>query len=181
MLHRSQPHVAVTLRNALQPYAGRMPRTFGTWLSGPPLPDPGGAAQGASDYPGQRLGLPQSGPGSLVGSGRRFCALLLDWLIGYGLAGLALSFDLLTIQWLSTAVLVIWLVLGVVAVRLFGFTPGQLALGLRVESVDQRIHVGAGRALARGVLVALVVPPLFTDSDGRGIQDRATGTAVVRR
>ena len=31
---------------------------------------------------------------------------------------------------LSTAVLVIWLVLGAVSVRLFGFTPGQFALGL---------------------------------------------------
>jgi hypothetical protein len=92
-----------------------------------------------------------------------------------------MSFGLIGIQALSTAVLVTWLVLGVVSVRLFGFTPGQLALGLRVESVDHRIHVGLGRALARGALVALVVPPLFTDTDGRGIQDRATGTAVVRR
>ncbi|WP_319451980.1 MULTISPECIES: RDD family protein [unclassified Mycobacterium] len=158
-----------------------MPRTFGSWLSGAPLPESGSPAQGAGDYPGQRLGLPQHGPGSLVGSGRRFVALLLDWLIAYGLAGLAMSFGLIGIQALSTAVLVTWLVLGVVSVRLFGFTPGQLTLGLRVESVDHRIHVGLGRALARGALVALVVPPLFTDTDGRGIQDRATGTAVVRR
>ena len=39
---------------------------------------------------------------------------------------------------LSTAVLVVWLVLGVVSVRLFGFTPGQLVLGLKVTSVDVR-------------------------------------------
>ena len=31
------------------------------------------------------------------------------------------------------------------------------------------------------LLIALVIPPLFTDADGRGLQDRATGTAVVRR
>jgi hypothetical protein len=78
-------------------------------------------------------------------------------------------------------VLVIWFCLGVVSVRLFGFTPGQFALGLMVVSVDDRIHVGAGRAAARGLLIALVVPPLFTDSDGRGLQDRLTSTAVVRR
>ncbi len=47
---------------------------------------------------------------------------------------------------LATAVLVIWLVLGVVVVRLFGFTPGQLALGLQVVTVDGRGLVGwAGR------------------------------------
>jgi uncharacterized RDD family membrane protein YckC len=82
---------------------------------------------------------------------------------------------------LSSAVLVIWLVLGVLAVRLFQFTPGQFALGLRVASVDQRLLVGLGRATARGVLIAFVIPALFVDVDGRGIQDRVTGTAVVRR
>jgi uncharacterized RDD family membrane protein YckC len=134
-----------------------------------------------SGYAGESLGLPASGPRSLAGLGRRILALLLDWLIAYGLAGLVMSFGWLTPQTLATAVLVIWFCLGVVSVRLFGFTPGQFALGLMVVSVDDRIHVGAGRAAARGLLIALVVPPLFTDSDGRGLQDRLTSTAVVRR
>ena len=82
---------------------------------------------------------------------------------------------------LSTAVLVIWFVLGVVAVRLFSFTPGQLALGLQVVSVDGRLPVGIGRLAVRGLLIAMVIPPLFTDWDGRGLHDRLTGTAVVRR
>jgi hypothetical protein len=82
---------------------------------------------------------------------------------------------------LSSAILLIWLVLGVLAVRLFGFTPGQFALGLAVASVDQRIHVGLGRAVVRGVLIAFVIPALFVDADGRGLQDRLTATAVVRR
>jgi hypothetical protein len=73
------------------------------------------------------------------------------------------------------------MVLGVVAVRLFGFTPGQLALGLQVASVDGRVPVGIGRLAARGLLIGLVVPPLFTDADGRGLQDKLTATAVVRR
>jgi hypothetical protein len=33
----------------------------------------------------------------------------------------------------------------------------------------------------RGLLVFVVVPALFTDSDLRGFQDRVTNTAVVRR
>jgi uncharacterized RDD family membrane protein YckC len=113
--------------------------------------------------------------------GRRFVALLLDWLIAYGLAGLGLAGGLITPALLSTAVLVIWLVLGAVAVRLFSFTPGQFACGLLVASVDRRLHVGLGRAVVRGLLLALVVPALFVDVDGRGLQDRVTGTAVVRR
>jgi uncharacterized RDD family membrane protein YckC len=145
--------------------------------------DPGDA-QG---YPGQPLGLPEHGPGSLARMGRRLVALLVDWLIAVGLAHLTVSFGLMTSnQFLysragATAVVVIWFVLGVFAVRLYSFTPGQFACGLRVASVDRRLHVGIGRAAVRGALIFLVVPALFVDSDGRGIQDVVTGTAVVRR
>ncbi|MFZ3346794.1 RDD family protein, partial [Mycobacterium sp.] len=119
-----------------------------------------GEAQG---YPGQPLGLPEHGPGSLARMGRRLVALLVDWLLAYGLAALGMTLGLIPLRTLSTAVLVIWLVLGIVAVRLFEFTPGQLALGLRVASVDERLHVGLGRATARGVLIAFVIPALFVD------------------
>lgn len=138
-------------------------------------------AESPPGYPGETLGLPRTGPGSLAPMGRRLVALLIDWLIAYGLAALGLAVGAVSQATLSTVVLVVWLVLGAVSVRLFGFTPGQLALGLTVASVDGRLPVGIGRLLARGLLIALVVPPLFTDADGRGLQDRITGTAVVRR
>ena len=64
--------------------------------------------------------------------GRRIAALFLDWLMAYGLAALAMTFGLVSMGMLSTAVLVIWFVLGAVSVRLFGFTPGQFVLGLVV-------------------------------------------------
>jgi hypothetical protein len=139
------------------------------------------ATKAPNDYPGQRLGLPQDGPRSLARMGRRVAALLVDWLIGYGLAALGMTFGIVSMATLSTAVLVVWLVLGVVSVRLFGFTPGQLALGLMVVPVDGRLHVGIGRAAARGLLIALVIPALVTDSDLRGLQDKVTNTAVVHR
>ena len=152
-----------------------MSRELGSWLSGP-------QSLGSRDgYPGQRLGLPAQGPGSLAGMGRRSAALVVDWLISYGLAGLGLAAGLYSSAFLATAVLLIWFVLGVVSVRLFGFTPGQYALGLQVASLDNRQHVGTGRAAVRGLLIALVIPALFTDSDGRGFQDRLTATGVVRR
>lgn len=158
-----------------------MTRTISSWLSGPESaePDP------QHGYPGEMLGLPVRGPGSLAGMGRRLLALAADWLVGYGLASLGVAVGMITPELLPTAVLVIWLVLGVVALRLFGFTPGQFGCGLRVAPVgaaDQRsAGVGIIRAVARGVLIALVIPPLFADADGRGLHDRATATAVVRR
>ncbi len=127
-------------------------------LSGPEPVKPGDDA----GWPGKELGLPESGPRSLARMGRRFLALLIDWLIGYGLAALGMSLGLISISVLSTAVLAIWFVLGVLSVRLFGFTPGQYALGgLMVIPVDNRQHVGSGRAIARGgLLLALVIPRL---------------------
>jgi len=154
-----------------------MPSALSSWLSGPEPADSGHQ----SAYPGEAFDLPESGPRSVARSGRRFAALLVDWLIAYGLAGLCISFGLFSTAWLSTAVLVIWLVLGAVSVRLFSFTPGQYALGLMVVSVDNRMHVGIGRALGRGLLLTLVIPALFMDSDMRGMQDKFTFTAVVRR
>jgi uncharacterized RDD family membrane protein YckC len=158
-----------------------MPRTFGSWLSGPPPSEAGASANGPGEYPGQRLGLPKAGPRSLARMGRRIGALLIDWLIAYGLAALGMTFGLVSMATLSTAVLVVWFVLGAISVRLFGFTPGQLACGLLVVPVDGRVHVGIGRAVVRGLLIALVIPAVVTDSDLRGLQDRATNTAVVRR
>lgn len=125
--------------------------------------------------------MPEHGSGSLARMGRRLAALLIDWLVAYGLAALGVTLGLGTPRLLPTAVLVIWMVLGMAAVRLFEFTPGQFALGLRVVPLGGREHVGLGRAALRGLMIALVVPPLFVDGDGRGLHDRISGTAVLRR
>jgi uncharacterized RDD family membrane protein YckC len=157
-----------------------MARAIGSWLSGPE-PDSPSPGRAPNEYPGQRLGLPQDGPRSLARMGRRIAALFVDWLIAYGLAALVMSFGLVSMAGLSTAVLIVWFVLGAVSLRLFGFTPGQFALGLMVVPVDGRQYVGFGRALVRGVLIAVVIPPLITDTDMRGLHDKVTNTAVVRR
>jgi hypothetical protein len=187
MLHGSQVNVAPTLRNRPLPILNIMARTIGGWLSGPNLGDSGDPSLGPNDHPGQRLGLPATGPGSLARMGRRIAALFVDWIIAFGLAALiagltGLSSDEFRYGWQGTTTqLAMWFALSAVSVRLFAFTPGQLLLGLQVVSVDHRMHVGLGRAVARMALITLVIPPLLTDADGRGIQDRLTGTAVVRR
>ena len=61
-----------------------MAREIGSWLSGPEPVKPGGD----NGYPGEALGLPETGPRSLARLGRRFAALIVDWLISYGLAGI---------------------------------------------------------------------------------------------
>ena len=142
-------------------------------------PYPGDGRAGA--YPGERLGLPRTGPGSAAGFGRRLAALTVDWLLAYFIAGLFAGPDPFapTGSHLSSIVLGIWFLLTALPVAAFGITPGMAVLGVRVVSLDSRL-VGVPRAVLRTVLLALVVPALARDGDGRGWHDRATKTVVVR-
>ncbi|MFI9505458.1 RDD family protein [Nocardia sp. NPDC052566] len=174
-----------------------MARSTGSWLSGP-TPDPADPA--TPDYPGELLGLPREGVGALVGMMRRIAALFVDWILAMGIAALIVrpdpqrilagmtipagqqrpsNFEVVTSA-LATPTWLSWFVIGLVTVTLFGFTPGQYFLRLRVIRIDSTGGVGFVRALARQVLLVFVVPALFTDADGRGMHDRATGTALVR-
>jgi len=133
-----------------------------------------------SDYPGERIGLPASGVGSVAGFGRRLAALTIDWFIGYGIAAMFATPDPAVNPWFGWLVLGVWFVLTAVPVAAFGASAGMTVLGLRVLSVDGRAAVGPGMVLLRTALIAVVVPPLVRDVDGRGWHDRAAGTVVVR-
>lgn len=154
-----------------------MPRWIDSWLPGSPA---GAGSRTAGAYPGERFGLPADGVSSAVGFGRRFAALAVDWLLGYLLAALLSGPDALTTPGFSWIVLGVWFLLTAVPVAVFGASAGMTALGIRVASIDSAVVIGVPRALLRTALVAVVVPPLVRDADGRGWHDRATATIVVR-
>ena len=148
-----------------------------SWMPGAPV-GPNGLTD--SDYPGERIGLPASGVGSVAGFGRRLAALTIDWFIGYGIAAMFATPDPAVNPWFGWLVLGVWFVLTALPVAVFGASAGMTVLGLRVLSVDGRAGVGLGMVLLRTALIAVVVPPLVRDVDGRGWHDRAAGTVVVR-
>lgn len=128
-------------------------------------------------YRGRRLGLPETGPGSVAPVGRRFGALFLDWglcfLIAYGL------FAGSNQQATSNRTLIIFLVMSVLTVGTVGCTPGKRLLGLRVVSEDGG-RLGFGRVVVRSVLLCLALPALVWDRDGRGLHDRLARAVQVR-
>ncbi|MEO3752237.1 RDD family protein [Streptomyces sp. B6B3] len=150
-------------------------QAIGSWLSGPRA-----AAEDMGvdlGYRGQRLGLPEDGPGSIASFGRRLGAIVVDWalctLIAYGL--IADGQPATASNW----TLIIFLVMGVLTVGTLGVTPGKRLLGIRV------VHVGGGRlsfprAALRTLLLSLAVPALVWDRDGRGLHDRAAQSVQVR-
>ena len=145
-------------------------RGLSGWLDGP------GASSGAQAHPGERLGRPQSGPGSVGRFGRRLGALFIDWalasVIAYGL--------LRPLHWGSFAPLAVLLVMNVLLIGTAGSTLGQRIVGLAVVRMDGG-PAGPLRALVRAVLLCLVLPPLIWDRDQRGMHDRLAGTLLVRR
>ena len=124
--------------------------------------------------------MPRTGPGSVAGFGRRLAAVTVDWFLALFSAGLFTGRDPFGGgSNLSFIVLGVWFVLTVAAVAAFGITPGMAAVGIRVAPLDATL-VGVPRAVLRTALLALVIPALARDGDGRGWHDRATRTVVVR-
>lgn len=145
----------------------------GSWLEGP------GRRTGGGDYPGQRLGMPEHGPGSMARFGRRLVAILIDWalceLIAVGLLGYHPGNPGGGAFW----PLAVFAVENLLLVGTLGCTVGHRLLGLRVVRADGR-PAGPLAALVRTVLLCLAVPALIWDRDGRGLHDKAAGTRIVR-
>ncbi len=134
-------------------------------------------------YRGQRIGLPATGRGSLAPTGRRALAFLIDLVA----AGLVASLfvhrsDLsgpgahLPGQWS----LIPWALDYLLGLLFLGRSFGMYLTGLRVIRVDADVAIGPVRAIVRTALLALLLPALVADADLRGLQDRLTGTAVIR-
>lgn len=124
---------------------------------------------------GASLGLPRDGPGSLAGFGTRIGAFLVDALGSALVAGLFTAPDLPG-NWSLAA----FAAVTAVTLIAFGQTPGMRLLGLRLAHPRQGERLAPSRAVVRTALLCLLVPALVVDSDGRGLHDRLTDTAVVR-
>jgi uncharacterized RDD family membrane protein YckC len=108
------------------------------------------------------------------GLGRRFGALVIDWVICVMIA--ALFSDPVRDGWPPVVVLI---ALYTVCVGLFSQTPGMWLSRLRCVSYPDGRRIGVPRALLRGVLLCLVVPPLIMDDLRRGWHDRLARSVVV--
>lgn len=178
-----------------------------SWLDGGP------PAQGT--FRGQRLGLPEAGPGSMAGLGRRSLALVIDWWASWLVAYLIWGAQ----PWGTLGVFAFQ---NLVLLATVGATFGHRLVGLGVVRTGvahdlpapQDVSAAAGRpgvpdqtsrrghpdgpdgagaparpvagigilpSAIRTVLLCLVLPAVVWDGDGRGLHDRAAGTAIVRR
>ena len=127
-------------------------------------------------YPGERLGLPESGPRSVARAGRRILALLVDWASAMLVSLLFTPYESAAYTWVTPLV---FAVLQVVFIPTIGGSVGHRLLGLRVVALVGG-WVGLWRPIVRSVLLTLVIPAIVWDSDQRGFHDKIAGTVLLR-
>lgn len=141
-------------------------KDIGSWLTGPDT-------SSISRYPGERLGLPETGPGSIARAGRRIVAILVDWGIALLISNFAFGGD----PWANLAVFAAEQML---LVGTLGYSIGHRLVGIHV------VRLGGGpagplAAVVRALLLCLVIPAVIFDPDHRGLHDKAMNTVLVRR
>jgi uncharacterized RDD family membrane protein YckC len=124
-----------------------------------------------SEWPGQRLGLPPSGPRSVGRPGRRMVAITIDWVSAVILSVTFFQYD----PWATLGIFAVAQILFLVTV---GGSVGHLLLRMRLVPVSGG-RLGVWQPIVRTLLVCLVIPAVIWDRDQRGLHDRLVGTVLV--
>ncbi len=133
----------------------------------PDLGDPG-----RNRWPGERLGLPERGRGSIARAGRRIVGICIDWALAVLVSWAFFAYD-------PTATLAIFAVMQYVLIVTLGGSVGHVVLGKRVRPLSGG-YVSLWRPALRTLLLCLVVPAVVWNADQRGLHDVFSGTVLVR-
>ncbi|MCT1477338.1 RDD family protein [Microbacterium sp. p3-SID336] len=134
-------------------------------------------------YPGERLGLPETGTGSIARPGRRIGALLIDYAAATIIATGFLGFDQFALPseagLTQFAPLLVFAVLQILFIPTAGGSPGHRILGMRLVPLDGG-WIGLWRPIVRTLLLVVVIPAAIWDQDQRGLHDKAIGAVLIR-
>lgn len=136
-----------------------------------------------NSYPGERLGLPDTGAGSVARPGRRIGALAIDYAAATVIAMAFFGYDQFALPGeagsTQFAPMIVFAAMNVLFLPTLGGTPGHRLLGMRLQLVHGG-WVGLWRPIVRTLLLCVVIPAVVWDSDQRGLHDKAAGTVLVR-
>jgi uncharacterized RDD family membrane protein YckC len=139
------------------------------------------ADDSAEGYPGESLGLPESGRGSLASWRARVAALLLDWAASMALAVILFGVAVLREPgWPSWMTLAVFFVESSVLTGLAGGSFGQIIARIGVVRLDG-LPIGLLRAVARQAMICLVLPTIVIGAERRALNDLVLGTVVINR
>jgi len=132
-------------------------------------------------YPGETLGLPETGRGALATWGSRITALMIDWGASMIVAVAAFGVGVLREGgWRAWMILTVFFVQKSILTALAGGSFGQIIAKLEVVRLEGG-GLGWWRSLARTAMICLVLPAVVIGAERRGLDDLVLGTVVVRR
>jgi uncharacterized RDD family membrane protein YckC len=129
-----------------------------------------------SRWPGERLGLPNTGRGSVGRVGRRLAAIALDWASAMLIALLFTPYESVAYTWV---VPLVFAVLQIVFIPTIGGSIGHRLLGMHLVPLTGG-WIGLWRPVVRTLLLMIVLPAVVWDSDQRGFHDKIAGTVLIR-
>jgi uncharacterized RDD family membrane protein YckC len=132
-------------------------------------------------YPGQQLGLPATGHGSLATWGARIGALVIDWAVCMVVAVALFGTAVVTGGgWRAFMTLATFFVQSTLLSWLVGGSLGQLVCRIAVVRLDRQ-PLGIVRAVLRAALISLALPAVIIGPHRRNLADFAVGTIVINR
>jgi len=118
-------------------------------------------------------------PAERASAPRRLGALSIDWAVASFITALFYPLQASSLE--PTLVRLAIFVFEVGLLTSFGGASiGKRIFGIRVVTWPDHFFVKPKAAFLRVFLVALVLPAIFTDSQGRGFHERISRTTVVR-
>lgn len=134
-------------------------------------------------YPGERLGLPESGPRSIGRPGRRIGALAIDYFAATVIATAFFDFNQFALPHeagiTQFAPLMVFAAMQIIFIPTLGGSPGHRILGMRLVRMDGA-WTGLWRPVVRTLLLLVVIPAVVWDPDQRGLHDKIAGTVLLR-
>lgn len=125
--------------------------------------------------------MPESGPGSVAGWGRRAAAIFVDWMLCLLVASVLRNAGWWDWsggrQWTP---LIVFAFEVTILTSLLGGSAGQVLLGIVIRRTNGE-PLDAARALLRTLLICLVIPPVIYNRDQQGLHDLAVDSIAVRR
>lgn len=132
-------------------------------------------------WPGEELGLPEKGPGSLAPWSRRIVAIVLDWAISMVLAFAIFGPEgVRGTGWHTFIILGIFFLESTLLTWLAGGSAGKLLTRIGIIRLDRQ-PVGLLRSMIRAALMCLAFPALVIGANRRPLTDLTLGTVVVNR
>ncbi|MGJ6980964.1 RDD family protein [Aestuariimicrobium soli] len=132
-------------------------------------------------HPGQTLGLPERGRGSLASWRARVAAIIVDWAASMAVAYLLFGMGALRGRdWRMWTPMAVFFVEASVLTAVLGGSFGQLLARIGVVRLDLT-PIRWWQAIVRTALKCLIIPMLIIGAERRGLDDLVLGTVVVNR